>query len=361
MQVRRSVLEVAETLDLAFGGRLRQVRLAFEAYGTLNSAGDNAVLVCHSLTHDQRAACVPERGPGWWEAAIGPGRAIDTDRWFVLVPNVLGGWGGGTSPRSTDPDTGRRFGFRFPMLTVADIVAADAALARLLGIRRFAAAVGGCFGGFRVLQWMVQAGEMLDRAVVISATPRTSAYSVALWRVLRDAIRLDPAFCEGDYPDDAPPAAGIALMARFGALFWISRDVLETRFGLTPAEGASPGRGFDSEFAVEALLDRVGTGDTARAFDALCFLYLTRAVDYFDLGPDVDALSSAFDGYDGETLLVSYASDWRYPPAKVEEIHAALEARGKRSRHEVLESDFGHGAFLHDTEGVLRLVGDALA
>jgi homoserine O-acetyltransferase/O-succinyltransferase len=361
MQARRSVLEVGQSFELELGGSLPEVSLAFEAYGTLDGDGENAVLLCHSLSHDQRAGPVPERGPGWWEDAIGPGRAIDTDRFFVLVPNVLGGWGGGTSPRSVAPATGERWGLDFPMLTIGDMVAADVALSRALGIRRFAAAIGGCFGGFRVLEWMARAGEMLDRAVVISATPRTSAHSVALWRVLRDAIRLDPKFREGRYEDDDPPADGVALMARFGSLFWISRDVLEERFGLAPAAGGVRGHGFDSEFAVEALLDRVGSGDTASAFDALSFLYLTRAIDYFDLAPNGTPLASAFESYRGKTLLVSYASDWRYPPERMAEIEAALVSAGKACRHDVLESDFGHGAFLHDVEGVLAAIRDFLA
>ncbi|MBM3540824.1 MAG: alpha/beta fold hydrolase, partial [Alphaproteobacteria bacterium] len=217
--VRASVV-LDSPLALECGRTLRGAEIAYESYGRLDARRANAVLVLHGLTADRHAAggLLASTGrPGWWDAVIGPGKAIDTDRWFVLAPAALGGADGTTGPASVDPETGRPWAMRFPVVTVADMANANAALADALGIRRFAAVVGGCMGGFQVLEWMARHPERLERAIAIGATARTSAHNLGLWSVMRQAIRTDPRWNGGDYYGAAAPDAGVALLAMFGA------------------------------------------------------------------------------------------------------------------------------------------------
>jgi homoserine O-acetyltransferase len=348
-------------LPLDCGQRLPGFRVAYATYGSLSPARDNAVLVLHGLTADQHAGGTgPDGRPGWWSAAIGPGKPIDTDRWFVVCPNALGGWGGSSGPATPDPRTGRPYGMRFPVCSVGDNVAAQAALAGRLGIGRFRAAVGGCFGGFQVYEWMARRPHMLDRAAAITATPRTSAHNTALWSVLRAAIASDPAWAGGDYYDGAGPRAGLELMAKIGALFWFSRETLETKFGRhrLPDADPDPQWGFAPETELEAFFASVGKSAAGR-LDANGLLYLTRAIDYFDMARG-RRLAEAFARWRGETLLVAYRSDWRYPAAEMAEVADALAEVGAPCRLEVLDSAAGHGAFLHDMTALGPLLADFL-
>ena len=345
------------------GGVLGNVEVAYEEYGPPDAERRGTVLVCHGLTTDAHAAgrhTWIDRSAGWWDAAIGPGKAVDTDRYRVLCANVLGGAGGTTGPGSRDPRTGRPFGLRFPVVTVGDMVAVQAALADHLGIGRFHAVVGGCLGGFQALEWMARFPERLERAVVISATPRTSAHNLAFFEVLRQAITRDPRFAGGDYYGGELPADGLALAAMFGAVVWLGRETMERKFGVTLLEGTKPRFTLGPEFTAQAFLAQIAENAPAR-LDPNSFIYLTRATDYFDLARDAGSLAAALAGFRGRTLLVSYASDWRYPPSDVEEIRVALEANGAPVRHETLESDFGHGAFVYDVDGVGDLLKRFLA
>lgn len=336
------------------GGILEEVVVAYEEYGPADADGRNTVLVCHGLTADAHAAgrhAPTDRAAGWWDAAIGPGKAVDTDRYRVLCANVLGGAGGTTGPGSSDPRTGRPFGLRFPVVTVRDMVGVQAALADHLGIARFRAVVGGCLGGFQVLEWMARFPERLERAVAISATPRTSAHNLAFFEVLRQAITRDPRFAGGDYYGGELPADGLALAAMFGAVVWLGRETMERKLGVTLLEGTKPRFTLGPEFTAQAFLAQIAENAPAR-LDANSFIYLTRATDYFDLARDAGSLAGALAGFQGRTLLVSYASDWRYPRAEVDAIRVALEANGASVTHATLESDFGHGAFVYDVDGV---------
>ncbi len=359
----RASVTLEAPLALECGRTLRGAEIAYESYGRLDARRATAVLVLHGLTADRPAAGarLPSTvRPGWWDAVIGPGKAIDTDRWFVLVPAALGGADGTTGPASVDPETGRPWAMRFPVVTIADMANANAALADTLGIHRFAAVVGGCRGGFQVLEWMARHPERLERAIAIGATARTSAHNLGLWSVMRQAIRTDPRWNGGDYYGAAAPDAGVALLAMFGAMFWMSRETLEARFGLARADAGPPSYGFAPEFAVEHFLERVGKG-AAGKLDANALMYLTRAIDYFDLARGGAALSDVFRGYGGRALLVSYASDWRYPPAEIAALAAALGEAGVAARHETLSSAFGHGAFLFDPASVGALIAETLA
>lgn len=345
------------------GSVLETVEVAYEEYGQPDAGRRNAVLVCHGLTTDAHVAgrhTLIDRNAGWWDAAVGPGKAVDTDRYWILCANVLGGAGGSTGPGSPDPRTGRPYGLRFPVVTVGDMVAVQASLADLLGIERFHAVVGGCLGGFQVLEWMTRFPERLERAVVISATPRTSAHNLAFFEVLRQAITRDPRFAGGDYYGGELPSDGLALAAMFGAVVWLGRETMERRFGVSLLEGTRPRFTLGPEFTAQEFLARIAENASGR-LDPCSFIYLTRAIDYFDLAREAGSLAGALDGFEGRTLLVSYASDWRYPPAEIDEIRVALERTGAEVRHATLESDFGHGAFIYDLDGVGDLLKNFLA
>lgn len=354
----RESVSFNEPLALQSGQWLNGFHLAYETYGTLNSSRSNAVLVCHGLTADAHAAGFRADGDaryGWWDAAIGPGKALDTDRLFVVCSNVIGGCGGSTGPASIMPETGRPYGLRFPVVTIADMVDAQARLADHLGIDRFQAIIGGCMGGFQVMEWMTMYPDRLSDAVIISATPRTTTHNLGLWEVFRQAIMRDPQFNGGDYYDGEGPMSGFGLAQMFGMMVWMSRDVMEERFGLKLVEGADLSFSFEPEFAFQAFLHKIGA-NAGRRFDANSLLYLTRAMDYFDLARGHASLAEAFRKTTARTLLLSYASDWRYPPSEMDEIRLALEDNGLQVSHRTLESSFGHGAFVFDSEGAAEVI-----
>lgn len=350
-------------LALANGGSLPGFEIAYETYGTLSPARDNAILVCHGLTSSQNAAGRDEASnrPGWWQIAIGPGRMLDTDRWFVVCSNVLGGSAGSTAPRSTDPATGRRWGLRFPILAIADMVDAQAALSDRLGIDCWHAVIGGCMGGFQVYEWARRHPDRLRRGIAISATPATSAYTIALWEVMRQAIYADPAFAGGDYTDDRPPLVGLGLSGMIGAVLWLDRDTLATKYGRNPAAAGGPiGQSLSPEFAVERFLADIRANAHAR-FDPNSLIYLTKAVDLFDLARGHDGLAEAVAAIRARMLLVSYASDWRYPAAEIADLASVMAARGIPADYAALDSRIGHGAFQFDVSALAPVVSDFLA
>lgn len=350
-------------LALESGHQLAEFSIAYETYGELNARRDNAVLVCHGLTSTQHAAGrhdPADAKPGWWDAAIGPGKPFDTERYFVVSSNALGGFGGSTGPASIDPATGRPYGMRFPVVNIADMVEAQRHLADRLGIARFHTVTGGCMGGFQALEWLKRYPQRVANALIISAGPRVSTHTIALWHVLSEAIRIDPAWQRGDYYDMTPPQAGMALAARIGSLFWMSREVMDQRFALKTVDNQPLSFGFTADFEVEAFLERIGHG-AAEKIDANSLLYLMRAMSYFDLSRGAPSLQAALDGVDARTLLVSYANDWRYPPRETEELAQALTAVGAPVSHRVFDSDFGHGAFIYDFDDLGTVIGEFLA
>jgi homoserine O-acetyltransferase len=352
----RGSVRLAGALTLDCGRTLDRVEIRYETWGTLSPERDNAVLVCHSLTKTGHAARHdPADPPGWWERAIGPGRMIDTDRWFVIGTDTLAA-GGSTGPASVEPATGRPYGSRFPVVTVRDMVRAQrAALREQWGIERLHAVAGGCFGGQQVLEWAIGYPDAVDRALAIAVTPSTSAHSIAIFAVQRHLIRSDPAFNGGDYYGGPPPAEGLSRAVAAAMPLWMSRAAMEAKYGRRRAEGA-PAYSLEPEFAVEAFIEALARRRQP-GIDPNGLMHLTRAVEYFDLAGSYGSVAAAGARIRARTLLVSYRGDWRYPSAEMEELGATIAG----SRHLVLDNPLGHGAFLFDLTGLEPAVTELLA
>ncbi len=361
MKIAKQTAQINQALQLESGQVLNQYALAYETYGQLNATGDNAVLVCHGYTANQHAAGGgPADGTkaGWWDMAIGPGKPIDTDRYFVLSSNVLGGAGGSSSAACIDPQSGKPFGMRFPLITIGDMVNAQDQLAGHLGITRFHAIVGGCMGGFQVMEWMARFPSRLDRGMIIGATHRVSAHTIALMAIIREAIRTDPDWQGGDYYGSGrKPELGMGLGTMFGICIWMGRSVMEQRFANRVGGDGHLQYGFGAEFEVERFLQQVGSG-SGEKIDPNALIYLGRAMQYFDLSRRYRQLSDAFSGFRGVAQLVSYDSDWRYPPGEMELIHQALLTTGVPSKHITLSSEFGHGAFIYNFASLAPVLAD---
>jgi homoserine O-acetyltransferase len=363
-------VRVTEPLALDCGQVLPGHTVSFETYGTLAPARDNAILVCHSLTKGAHAAGRHAPGDprtGWWDAAIGPGRMLDTDRYFVICADTLAA-GRSTGPASPDPATGRPYAMRFPVVTVRDMVSAQHQLLARLGIGRLRAVIGGCFGGQQAIEWAIGHPDQVGSAVVITTTPATSAHSIAIFAVMRRLICGDPAWNGGDYYGGSYPAAGLGAAIAAAVPLWMSAEAMDARFGRRSADLASPlgpavrgsaGRRYtlDAEFEVESFIARLAA-QAARQLDPNSLMYLTRAVEYFDLEGQYGRLEQALAPVSARVLFVSYRRDWRYPAAETDRMHRALLAAGGDSEHLVLDSPLGHGAFLFDVAGLAATIAD---
>ncbi|WP_136249108.1 homoserine O-succinyltransferase MetX [Halomonas borealis] len=338
-----------DPLDLACGRALPVYDLVYETYGTLNAEGTNAVLVCHALSGHHHAAgyhSPDDRKPGWWDAHIGPGKSIDTERFFVVSLNNLGGCHGSTGPISENPATGTAWGPDFPMLTVVDWVHSQARLADRLGIECFAAVVGGSLGGMQVLQWTLTYPERIAHAAVIAATPKLSAQNIGFNEVARQAIRSDTEFFDGHYAErDALPRRGLKLARMVGHITYLSEDAMGSKFG-RDLRSDDFNFGYGVEFQVESYLRH--QGDTfSTSFDANTYLLMTKALDYFDPAAAHDGdLAAALAPADCPFLVVSFSSDWRFPPTRSRELANALLRAGKAVSYVNIDSPHGHDAFL---------------
>ncbi|SNY97533.1 homoserine O-succinyltransferase MetX [Halomonas sp. hl-4] len=336
-------------LSLACGKTLPEYELIYETYGTLNAERSNAVLICHALSGHHHAAGYHSEGdrkPGWWDAHIGPGKPIDTNRFFVVSLNNLGGCHGSTGPVSHNPETGRQWGPDFPMVTVSDWVVSQARLADRLGIECWAAAIGGSLGGMQVLQWTITYPERVANAVVIAATPRLSAQNIAFNEVARQAIRSDPEFFGGWYAEhDTVPKRGLKLARMVGHITYLSEDAMGSKFG-RDLRSNDLNFGFDVEFQVESYLRY--QGDTfSTAFDANTYLLMTKALDYFDPAATQGGdLANALSPAQCPFLIVSFTTDWRFPPPRSRELVDALTRAGKSVSYANIDSPHGHDAFL---------------
>ena len=342
-------------LPLEAGGRLPHVRLAYETLGELNEAGDNAVLVLHALTGDSHVTAHGPDDPtaGWWHQVVGPGRAIDTDRYFVVAPNVLGGCQGSTGPSSAAPD-GTPWGSRFPVLTVRDQVAAELELADLLGIERWALVVGASMGGHRVLEWAVTAPERVGAVAVVASCAQSSAEQIAWAHTQVAAIELDPGWRGGDYYDAAPghgPHTGLGLARQIAHTTYRTPVELDQRFGRLPQGGEEPLSG--GRFAVQSYLDH-HAGKLAERFDANSYLTLTRTMMTHDVGRDRGGVEAALAQVTAETLVVAVDSDRLFFPAESERIAAAVATAGPVA---YVRSPFGHDGFLIEHDQVAALLG----
>lgn len=354
------ILTLGQPLPLDGGAVLSSVEIGYETYGALNAARDNAILICHALTGDQYVAGRhPLTGkPGWWERMVGPGKPIDTDRFHVICSNVIGSCMGSSGPASLDPATGEAWAMAFPVITVADMVRAQVALVDALAIDKLHAVVGGSMGGMQALVWGARYPQRVERTLVIASAARHSAQNIAFHEVGRQAIMADPAWNGGDYDAaSAPPAKGLAVARMAAHITYLSEEGLTEKFGRRLQDRDAKTFGFDADFQVESYLRHQGLAFSDR-FDANSYLYITRAMDYFDLAePHGGRLADAFAGSTGTRFcLVSFNSDWLYPTAESRAIVHALNAVGAPTSFVELDSPFGHDSFLLDVPALDRVV-----
>jgi homoserine O-acetyltransferase len=346
------VIEQDEPLELESGKRLAPIDVAYETYGELNDAGDNAVLICHALSGNAHVAGVhnPEdKKPGWWDVMVGPGKGIDTNKYFVICSNFLGGCSGTTGPSSINPETGKAYGLDFPIITIADMVKVQKLLMDKLGIKELLSVIGGSIGGMQVLQWAIAYPDFVKSAIPIATTTHLGAQSIAFDAVGRNAILADSNFSGGEYHSAKGPDRGLAIARMIGHITYLSEQGMRAKFGRKLRSAESYSYDFNSEFAVETYLDYQGQSFVER-FDANSYLYITKASDYFDLQKDYGALEKAFANTKSRFLIISFASDWLYPPSQSEDIVNALVTCGKDTSYCNIASDYGHDAFLLEPE-----------
>lgn len=362
-----TVLELASPLPLDCGQGLDGVRIAYETYGTLSPAADNAVLICHATTGDQHVASPhPITGkPGWWDRMVGPGKPIDTDRFYVICPNVLGSCMGTTGPASPSPD-GQPWAMRFPVITIRDMVRAHMVLLDALGVERLHGVVGGSMGGMQALSLAVHWPERVERVMVIAATGEMPAQNIAFQEVGRQAIMADPNWQGGAYYGTGKsPDSGLAVARMAAHITYLSEATLSEKFGRRLQDREAKSFGFDADFQVESYLRYQGESFTGR-FDANSYLYITRAMSYFDLAEECaqngeGRLADAFKGCKARFCLVSFDTDWLYPTVESRKLAHALNAAGAPVSFVELAASFGHDSFLLDVPELDRVIAGFLA
>ena len=350
-----------EPLPLQSGSRLPSYELAFETYGTLNAARSNAVLVCHALNASHHVAGVHARDDGsvdvgWWDNMVGPGKPVDTDRFFVVGVNNPGSCFGSTGPASIDPRTGKPYGAAFPVVTVEDWVDAQARLADVLGIERFAAVMGGSLGGMQALAWSIRYPERVAHCIAIASTAKLSAQNIAFNDVARQAIRTDPEFHDGHYYDHGTvPRNGLRVARMIGHITYLSDDDMAEKFGRT-LKATDLAFNYEAEFEIESYLRYQGT-KFSEYFDANSYLLITKALDYFDpAAAHGGSLTAALAGATARFLIVSFTTDWRFAPERSREVVKALVDNRHPVTYAEIDAPHGHDAFLLDDARYHRLV-----
>ena len=349
VQTQRVVLWTEDDpLVLEAGATLAPVEVAYETYGRLNRDRSNAIVVCHALTGDAHAAGHhgdPDE-PGWWDSMIGPGKPVDTDRYFVVSSNLLGGCRGTTGPSSPQPGDGRPYGLRFPQFTVRDLVEVQRRLLAHLGVRRLHGAIGGSLGGMQILQWAIDHPDELGSGLVICASARLTAQNIAFSAVARAAIMEDESFHGGDYYEHGVrPDSGLSLARRIAHITYLSEESMRAKFGRRLQHDGEPLRGFGIDFAVESYLEYQGESFVNR-FDANSYLYLTRVMDYFDPLGDVATAIEQLRGSRTRFLVLSFDTDWRFPTEHSREIVRMLTAARLPVTFREISSPHGHDSFL---------------
>ena len=338
-------------LMLDAGVELTPFTIAYETYGTLNTDKSNAILICHALTGDQYAASPsPVTGKqGWWTTMIGPGKPIDTDCYYVICPNVIGGCSGSTGPASINPETGRAYGLDLPVITVPDMVRAQTMLLAHLGIDHLFSVIGGSMGGMLAIQWAAEYPDKVRSAVLIATAAHHSSQNIAFYEVGRQAVMADPDWHGGRYLDhDVTPHKGLSVARMAAHVTYMSEQSLQNKFGRNLQNREAKTYSFDADFQIESYLRHQGMTFVDR-FDANSYLYVTRAMDYYDLASDHDGqLAKAFMGTRTRFCLVSFTSDWHFPTSKSRTIVHALNAAGASVSFVEIDSDKGHDAFLMD-------------
>jgi homoserine O-acetyltransferase len=350
-------------MRLDSGETLGPITLAYETYGRLNDERSNAVLILHALSGDAHAAgyhALENPKLGWWDDCIGPGKAFDTNKYFIICSNVIGGCQGSTGPSSINPRTGKPYGLRFPVVTIGDMVRAQRQLIDSLGIEKLLAVAGGSMGGMQVLQWAVSYPERVCAALPLATTAHHSPMLIALSEVGRQAIYADPNWNGGDYYDQARPNLGLALARMIGHITYLSDESMQQKFGRRLQEREHFGYDFNADFAIEGYLRYKGDRFTER-FDANSYLYITKAMDYFDLSRDYGSLPQAFaKSTEVAYLIVSFTSDWLYPTYHSRQLVSALTAVGGDVTYCNLQSTWGHDAFLLEVETMTGLIANFL-
>jgi len=352
-----------DVLHLECGRTLGPIQVAYETYGRLNDARDNAILICHALSGDAHVAGyhnADDHKPGWWDIMVGPGKGIDTNRYFVICSNFVGGCKGTTGPSSTDPATGKPWALDFPVITIEDMVKVQKRLIEHLGIDRLLGVIGGSMGGMQVLEWAVRYPDSVKAAVPIATTARLNAQSIAFDAVGRNAILADANFENGQYHDGPGPDRGLAIARMVGHITYLSEQGMHEKFGRELRHADAYNYDFGSEFSVETYLDHQGRVFVER-FDANSYLYITKAMDYYDLIGRFGSLEAAFKDVKAEFLLISFSSDWLFTSRQSRQMVDALLATGKRVSYSEVNSPYGHDAFLLEPEVIGRLVGGFFA
>jgi homoserine O-acetyltransferase len=352
-----------ESLALECGRVLAPFTVAYMTYGTLNAARSNTVLICHALSGDQFVIGThPVTGrPGWWEEMVGPGKPIDTERYFVICPNVIGGCMGSSGPAEIDPATGKPYALEFPLITIKDMVRAQAMLLDALGIREILCVTGGSMGGMQALQWVASYPERVRSAMPIATSARHTAQNIAFHEVGRQAIMADANWRGGNYlRDGVKPSRGLAVARMVGHITYLSEAALERKFGRSLQGRTALSFGFGPDFQVESYLQHQGSSFVER-FDANAYLYITRAMDYFDLAANYGGdLTAAFAKARTRFLVLSFTSDWLFPTAENELIARAADAAGVRVSCREIASDRGHDAFLLEEPELFAAVREFL-
>ena len=347
-------------MRLESGKILGPVTLAYETYGTMNKAKSNVILVLHALTGDSHVAgyyCPEDSKPGWWDIMVGPGKGIDTNKYFVICSNVIGSCMGSTGPDSTNPETGRPYGLQFPVITIGDMVNAQKALMDHLSIEKLLSVVGGSMGGMQVLEWAVKYPDMLVSAIPLATTTRHSALSIAFNEVARQAIMADPNWNRGDYYSGKKPDMGLAVARMIGHITYLSDESMRMKFGRKLQNKSDLSFDFGGDFQVESYLHYQG-GKFVERFDANSFLFITKAADYFDLEKHHGAGSAvhAFSRASARFLVVSFTSDWLYPTYQSKAMVKAMKKNALDVSFCEIEAQYGHDAFLLPNERLTSLI-----
>ena len=350
--------EPPNELVLESGAKLGPITLAYETYGELNEEKSNAILILHALSGDANAAgyhSSEDAKPGWWDIMIGPGKAFDTNKYFVICSNVIGGCKGSTGPSSINPKTGKPFALEFPIVTISDMVNAQRHLIEHLGIKSLLSISGGSVGGMQVLQWAVSYPDMVRSAIPIATAARQSAQGIAFDVVGRRAIMSDPNWNNGNYYNGEIPKDGLSLARMIGHITYLSDESMHQKFGRNLQGISEYSFSFSPEFQVESYLSY--KGDTfIKRFDANTYLYITKAIDYFDLTNGHKNLAKVFEKVKVKFLVISFSSDWLYPSYQSKEIVRALKANNIDVTYFEIKSDYGHDAFLLEHEKQTRLI-----
>ncbi len=353
----------SDELVLESGQKLSPITVAFETYGELNADKSNAILICHALSGDAHAAfwhSENDKKPGWWDIMVGPGKAFDTNKYFIICSNILGGCNGTTGPISINPKTKKPYALSFPVITISDMVDVQKKLIDYLGIKRLYSMVGGSMGGMQVIDWTIRYPSVVCSAIIVAATGRLSAQGIAFNAAGRNAICSDQHWNDGNYYGKGSPEKGLAIARMIGHITYLSEESMHQKFGRRLQDKKDYGFDLSTDFQVESYLKHQGEAFVGR-FDANSYLYITKAMDYFDVGKRYNSLANAFKDTLSKFLFISYSSDWLFPPSQSKDMVKALMNNNKEVTYCEISSSYGHDAFLLEKEQQTRIIGNFLA